>query len=137
MRNLLIVTLHQVAAASLDSTQGTAQTEDELFRARARALRKQRKLGLAGWFKSLIPAPVMARIAAHRSARALQAEIARLEQLSFHLLGDIGVEKEDVADYVLRTDDLDAVRAWRLANSPFLPARQPNPLRPTSALLAG
>ena len=137
MRNLLIVTLHQVAAASLDSTQGAAQTEDELFRARARALRKQRKLGLADWFKSLIPAPVMARIAAHRSARALQAEILRLEQLSFHLLGDIGVEKEDVADYVLRTDDLDAVRAWRLANSPFLPARQPNPLRPTSALLAG
>lgn len=134
MKNLLIVTLHQVAAAS---TEGAAQTEDELFRARADALRKKRKLRLAGWLRSLIPAPVTARIAAHRATRNLQAEIARLEDLSFHLLGDIGVEKEDFADYVLRTDDLDAVRAWRLANTPLLPARPPIPLRQTAAHAAG
>lgn len=138
MKNLLIVTLHQAVAAS---TEGTAQTEDELFRARAHALRKQRKLRLGAWLKSLIPAlipaPVTARIAAHRSARDLQSQIRRLEDLSFHLLGDIGVEKEDFADYVVRTDDLDAVRAWRLANSPLLPARQPIPLRPTAAQTAG
>ena len=82
-------------------------------------------------------APLMARIAARRSTRHLQAEIQRLEELSVHLLGDIGVEKEDLADYVVRTDDLDAVLAWRLANSPLLPARPPIPLRPTAALAAG
>ena len=137
MKDLLVVTLHQAVAAS---NEGTAQTEDELFRARADALRKQRKhrkARLAGWLKSLIPAQVTARIAAHRATRDLQSQIRRLEDLSVHLLDDIGVEKEDFADYVVRTDDLDAVRAWRLANTPLLPARPPIPLRPTAAHAAG
>lgn len=137
MKSLLIVTLHQAVAECAAPQEGSAQTEDELFRARANALRKLHKRGWTAWLKSLIPAPVLARIEAQRSTRDLQAQIRRLEDLSFHLLGDIGVEKEDLADYVVRTDDLDAVRAWRLANSPLLPARQPIPLRQTPALAAG
>lgn len=137
MKSLLIVTLHQAAAECSAPREGAAQTEDELFHARANALRKQNKRQWASWLKSLIPAPALARIEAHRSARELRAQIKRLEDISFHLLGDIGVEKEDLSDYVVRTDDLDAIRAWRLANSPLLPARLPIPLRQTPALAAG
>lgn len=137
MKSLLIVTLHQAFADSVAPTEGTAQTEDELFRARADALRKQHTRRLTAWLKSLIPAPAMARILAHRADRDLRLHIKRLEDLSFHLIDDIGVEKEDFADYIVRTDDIDAVRAWRLANSPLLPAVLPIPLRPAAASAAG
>lgn len=137
MKSLLIFTLHQAIVECSAPPEGAAQTEGELFRARADALRKQHKRQWAAWLKSLILAPALARIEAHRSARELQAQIRRLEDLSFHLLGDIGVKKEDLADFVVRTDDLDAVRAWRLANSPFLPAGLPIPLRQTRAFAAG
>jgi uncharacterized protein YjiS (DUF1127 family) len=134
---MLIVTLHQAIAECAAPLEEDAQTEDELFRARAEALRKQNKRRWAAWLKSLIPAPAMARIEAYRSTRQLQAQIKRLEDVSVHLLGDIGVEKDDHADYIVRTDDLDAVRAWHLANSPLLPARLPIPLWQTPALAAG
>ncbi|WP_137113203.1 DUF1127 domain-containing protein [Rhodobacter sp. SY28-1] len=137
MTSLPIVTLYQAFVETSASTEGTAQTEDELFRARARALRQRHKRRLTAWLKSPIPAPVLARAAAYQSARDLQAQISRLESLSPHLLDDIGVEKEDAADYIVYTDDLEAIRAWRLANSPLLPARPPIPLRQTPALAAG
>ena len=137
MKSLLIVTLHQAIAASAASTKGAAQTEDELFRARARALQTQQPGRLAAWLKALIPAPVAARIAAKRAERNLLAHFRRLEDLSGHLLGDIGVEKVGLSNYVVRTDDLDAVRALRLANAPLLAERLPSPLRQTPALVAG
>lgn len=136
MNSLVNVTLHQAFAACAASTQGDAQTEHDLFHARARALRKQQPGRLAAWFKALIWAPVAARIAAKRAERDLLAHFGRLENLSGHLLGDIGIERVGLSDYVVRTDNFDAVRAFRLANVPLLAERLPPPLRHTPDLVA-
>jgi len=116
MKALSCVTF-QAITASMQTAALAQQTEAELFRARARALRRQKPWRLIGWLKALIPATVTARIAEYRAERNLRSHIKRLEELSGHLLDDVGVVQTGPSDYVILTDDMGAVRASRLAEA--------------------
>jgi hypothetical protein len=122
MASLHTVALPQALAAS--HFECDVPTDADRFRARARALRQRHKRRLASWLKSLIPGPVLARI-------------TRLDDISLRLLDVIGVKKEGPSDYLLRTGGRDAVRAWRQACTPLLPACLTIPLRQTAAHKAG
>lgn len=94
--NHLLFSAFQIARDQ--SEKARTQTEAELFEARGDTLKAR---GLA----ALLPRGLAAWIAARRKARHLQAEIARLERLSPHLLDDIGVQRQGSADYVVMTDE--------------------------------
>jgi hypothetical protein len=137
MKAPFCIAVYQAVATSMEPTDGTPQTEEELFRARARALRRKGSKGLRGWLGALIPEPLAARIAARRAERDLRAQIQRLEGLSSHLLDDVGVEKIGPSDYIVRTDDMDAVRASRLAEAGLGAGRPAAPPRQGLALATG
>jgi hypothetical protein len=99
------------------------QTEAELFQARARTLHKGR---LGALLKAMIPGRLTARVAARQDARDLQAEIARLERLSPHLLDDIGVVKQGASGYVVSTDEAERAALGK-PTTPALPAVVPAP----------
>jgi hypothetical protein len=124
MASLHTVALPQALAASHFECDVPTDADRFRARARARALRQRHKRRLASWLKSLIPGPVLARI-------------TRLDDISLRLLDVIGVKKEGPSDYLLRTGGRDAVRAWRQATTPLLPACLTIPLRQTAAHKAG
>lgn len=117
MKSLFLVAVHQAATQAVDRPAMRPQSEENLLRARAAEMRRQRPWGLVAVIKGLIPATLTARIAARRAERDLQAHIQRLEELSGHLLQDIGVEKVGPSDYVAATIDMALVRAGRLAEA--------------------
>jgi hypothetical protein len=123
MKAILGVALHHPITIASQPSDLPAQTEDDMFRARALELDRQKPGRLARWFKALIPATLATRIAERRAARELASNIKRLESLAGHLLEDIGVEKVGPAEYIVRTDDMDAVRASRQAEALHNPRR--------------
>lgn len=68
---------------------------------------------------------------------ALQRQIKPLEDLSGHLLVDIGVEKIGPSDFSVRTDDQTTVRASRLAEAPLIAGLPRMTLRQNPAFVAG
>jgi hypothetical protein len=137
MKSLVIVSLHQAIAASTGAGRAVEPTEEELFLARAEELRKLQPSRVTTWLKALVPASVAERNAARQAERDLIATFKRLEDLGCHLLGDIGVARVGPTDYVVRTDDIDAVRALRPDTAPLLPAFLPPPRHENMAMIAG
>jgi len=132
MKALLLVTIHNCGADLVRRAAAPPCSEAEHFRALDRAARRQRRGGIMRIVALLIPASLAARVEARRAERRLLAQIRRLESLSGHLLDDIGVEKVGPADYVVRSDDMFAMRPAppdmpRPPAGPALPTRRDGP----------
>jgi uncharacterized protein YjiS (DUF1127 family) len=116
MNHLLFAAIH-VARTQLEA--GQTPSEAEMFDASDRALRKGRFLAM---IRRLSPGALAAR----RAARDMQAEAARLEKLSPHLLDDIGVIRQGAEGYIIVTDE-DERLALMSAPARSLPAATPDP----------
>ena len=120
MNHLLFAAIH-VARTQLEA--GQKPCEAEMFDASDRALRKVRFLEM---IRRLAPRALAARFAARRAAQDMQAEAARLEKLSPHLLDDIGVIRQGAEGYIVVTDE-DERLALMSAPARSLPAAIPDP----------
>ena len=80
-------------------------SEAEEFQAKAREIARAKRMPLMQRIRSallhLLPAGLSAIVTARRGERHLRREIKRLEELSSHLLSDIGYRRTLSGDYVL------------------------------------
>ena len=80
-------------------------SETEEFEAKAREIARAKRRPLMQRIRSalahLLPAGLSAIVIAHRNDQHLRLEIRRLEELSSHLLSDIGYMRTLSGDYVL------------------------------------
>lgn len=101
----LLIPLFAHCSFSSFPTPGAPRSETEEFKAKARAIARSKRLPLMRRIRSallhLLPAGLSAIVTARRNARHLRLEIRRLEELSSHLLSDIGYMRTWSGDYVL------------------------------------
>ena len=118
MNHLLFVA---ILSARTQVEAGHTPSEAEVFEARGRTQRKGRFVAMV---RRLAPAALVDRIAARRGAKQMQAEAARLESLSPHLLDDIGVIRQGAEGYIIVTDE-DERLALKAAPARTQPAATP------------
>ena len=86
-------------------TPGAPPSEMEEFKAKACEIARAKRTPLMQCIRSallhLLPAGLSAIVTARRNERQLRREIKRLEELSSHLLSDIGYRRTYLGDYVL------------------------------------
>lgn len=134
MKALLCVAIHDAVTRATRQAPDGELTEDALFRMRARSLARRRNPGLTGRLWAMLPTPLAARLAAYSDERALKNHIKRLENVSGHLLDDVGIQTVGRRDYVVRTDDMDAVRASRHREAADVSRRERQILRSGAAM---
>lgn len=113
MKALLPFAIYMSTSAPMQSGNMARQTQGALFRSRAGALRQQRPSQLTVWLKALATSTLVAKFAAYRAERQLQANLERLAEVSNHLLDDLGVTQTGPSDFTMPTRHVEAMRAAR------------------------
>ena len=102
--NTLLPLFAQFSFSSFPTSSAPC-SETEEFQAKAREIARAKRMPLMQRIRSalvhLLPAGLSAIVTAHRNERHLRLEIKRLEELSSHLLSDIGYMRTLSGDYVL------------------------------------